>query len=392
MSDKSPTRYLFAAAAFVIVIAGMRAAQSLLMPFLLAAFLAIVLTPPLRWLERKRVPTPIALMTIVVFLALLGAAMFGIIGKSITDFSGNQTDYHESLRGRIVQVKSWVGKKIRDLPGTGKPKKSPDADEPEEADDAPKTQTLGAHADETTTANSDVEDSATVPSGGKDLDWLDLQWAMGLIKRITAELGSLLSNATIILITVIFMLLEASRFPAKLRAAMGPRESTGGHIDEIVENIRRYMAIKTTTSLITGVLATILVIAVGLDYPLLWGLLAFLFNYVPNIGSIIAAVPAVALALVDRGAGVAIGTTIGYLAINGLVGYAIEPRLMGKGLGLSTLVVFVSLVFWGWVLGAVGMFLSAPLTMMAKIVLESYDETRWIAVLLSAKAPGDKGN
>lgn len=120
----------------------------------------------------------------------------------------------------------------------------------------------------------------------------------------------------------------------------------------------------------------------GIDYALLWGVLAFLLNFVPNIGSIIAAVPAVLLALIQLGPFSALMTAMGYLIANMVMGNIIEPRYMGKGLGLSTLVVFLSLVFWGWVLGPVGMLLSVPLTMLMKIALESSDETRWLAILM----------
>jgi len=131
-------------------------------------------------------------------------------------------------------------------------------------------------------------------------------------------------------------------------------------------------------------------IFVGVKFPLLWGLLAFLLNYVPNIGSIIAAVPAVLFALVDLGLGAAAWTAGGFLVINTVVGNAIEPRFMGRGLGLSTLVVFLSLVFWGWVFGPVGMFLSVPLTITAKIALDSNANTRWLAILLGPEErPGD---
>ena len=119
------------------------------------------------------------------------------------------------------------------------------------------------------------------------------------------------------------------------------------------------------------------------DYPLLWGLLAFLLNYIPNLGSIIAAVPTVLLTLVQLGWSAALIVFAGYSVVNVVIGSFIEPRFMGKGLGLSTLVVFLSLVFWGWVLGPVGMLLSVPLTMTLKIALESSEENRWLAKLLS---------
>ena len=146
--------------------------------------------------------------------------------------------------------------------------------------------------------------------------------------------------------------------------------------------MRRYLAIKSLMSLGTGAAVWLWLTILGVDYPVLWGLLAFLLNYVPNIGSIIAAVPAVLLALVQLGPAEAAWAAAGYLAVNVLFGNVLEPRFMGRGVGLSALVVFLSLVFWGWVLGPVGMFLSVPLTITAKIALAASDETRWAAVLL----------
>ena len=167
-----------------------------------------------------------------------------------------------------------------------------------------------------------------------------------------------------------------------------PQTSLQG-FQRFTETVKSYMAIKTGVSLATGTAVTVWLIVLGVDYPLLWGMLAFLLNYVPNIGSIIAAVPAVLLALVQLGIGSAAVTLAGIMVINIVMGSVIEPRFMGRGLGLSTLVVFLSLVFWGWVLGPVGMLLSVPLTMTVKIALDSGDDTRWIAIFLG---PDDRSH
>jgi predicted PurR-regulated permease PerM len=151
------------------------------------------------------------------------------------------------------------------------------------------------------------------------------------------------------------------------------------------------MAIKTATSLLTGVCVGVWLAVLGVNYPLLWGLLAFLLNYVPNIGSIIAAVPAVLLALVQFGIMKSFFAVGGYMVVNIGIGSIIEPRIMGRGLGLSPLVVFLSLVFWGWVLGPVGMLLSVPLTMTVKIALDSREDTKWIGVLLGSEASSEGG-
>ena len=153
-------------------------------------------------------------------------------------------------------------------------------------------------------------------------------------------------------------------------------------VQSVTDNINKYITIKTWISLITGLLATILLYIIGVDYPILWGVLAFLLNYIPTIGSIIALIPPAMLAFIQFGIGDTIFVVAGYLVINTVMGNILEPKFMGQGLGLSALVVFLSLIFWGWVLGPVGMLLSVPLTITIKIALDSSEETRWIAVLL----------
>jgi len=199
-----------------------------------------------------------------------------------------------------------------------------------------------------------------------------------------ARLGGVLSNAFLVLLTLVFILLEASGFPKKLLVLSGgdPRGLQRAH--QISESIRHYVSMKTWLSLATGVLIGLWLKFLDVDYPLLWGMLAFLFNFVPNIGSFIAAIPAIMLAIIHPGPATALYAAGGYLVVNGILGNVIEPRVMGRGLGLSTLVVFVSLVFWGWVFGPVGMLLSAPLTMIPRIYLDASERTRWLAVLLSA--------
>ena len=183
-------------------------------------------------------------------------------------------------------------------------------------------------------------------------------------------------------------MLEASGFPVKLRQALNNPDDSLEHFQKITENIKHYLALKTLLSLATGCCVTVMLLMIGVDYAILWGIIAFLLNYIPNIGSIIASVPAVLLAFVQFGPGKAAAVAVGYLAINMLFGPILEPKIMGRGLGLSTLVVFMSLVFWGWVLGPVGMLLSVVLTMIVKIAMESRDDTRWLGILLgSPEAP-----
>ena len=150
------------------------------------------------------------------------------------------------------------------------------------------------------------------------------------------------------------------------------------------DSLRRYFALKTIISLATGLAAAIWLAILGVKFALLWGLLAYLLNYVPNIGSILAAVPAILMALIQHGPFRAALVGIGYLVVNTILGNVVEPKVLGKGLDLSTFVVFASLVFWGWVFGPVGVLLSVLLTVTLKLAFESSDETRWIAMLLGA--------
>ena len=208
--------------------------------------------------------------------------------------------------------------------------------------------------------------------------------AMQLASKMLTGLSSVLTNVFFIVLTVIFILLEATSFTDKLRRIMGGTEADIPHFTELSDSINRYIGMKTLTSLATGVLIAVWLALIGVDFPILWGIFAFLLNFVPTIGSIIAAVPAVLVAFVQAGLGLAALGAGGYLVVNVLIGNIIEPRVMGRGLGLSPLVVFLSLVFWGWVLGPVGMLLSIPLTMVVKIMLEDSEETRWLAILLGA--------
>ncbi len=327
-------RFLLVTAAFVVVVAGMRAAAPLLTPFLLAMFLSVIAAPPLFYLRRRGLPLWLALMVVVAVIAGFGGILGAVIGGSVDAFSANLPEYQENLRSQASALYRWIGSVGLNVP---------------------------AHVREAV---------------------LDPGKLMKLAGQMLSGLGGVLTNAFLILLTVVFILLEAASLPHKLQVALKRPEISLARLQEVMDDINRYMVIKTSTSLLTGVGIWLWLLAVGVDFPVLWGTLAFLLNFVPNIGSIIAAVPAVLLAVVQLDLPSAVWVAVGYLVINFLIGTVLEPRFMGRGLGLSTLVVFISLVFWGWVLGPVGMFLSVPLTMTLKIALDSTPHTRAAAVLL----------
>jgi len=331
---RKTSQILVTIASFVVVVAGMSAAKVVLVPFLLAAFIAIITAPPLFWLQRKGLPTWLALLIVILGVLFIALLMAGLVGSSVKDFSRDLPVYEAKLKQQTSLITEWLERLGVDISGLSLTK------------------------------------------------IFDPGAAMKLVATLLNSLGNMLANGFLILMTVIFMLLEASGFPAKLRTVLGGPESSLERFDNFISNVKHYMAIKTLGSLATGILVAIWLTVIGVDYPLLWGLLAFALNYVPNIGSIIAAVPAVLLAIIQLGFMRAGAAAAGYVVINLLMGSVIEPRFMGRGLGLSTLVVFLSLLFWGWLLGPVGMLLSVPLTITAKIALDSRDDTRWIAVLL----------
>ncbi len=216
-------------------------------------------------------------------------------------------------------------------------------------------------------------------------DMIDPGWAMGLVANILNGLTDVLTNVFLIFFTMIFILLEASTVETKVGAAFGRTTKSLQRPRKFLADLGRYLGIKTIVSLATGLAAGLLTWAIGLDFPLLWAMLAFLFNYVPTIGSIIAAFPAILMALVQLGFGEASATAIGFVGINVVFGNFIEPRLMGYGVGISPLIVFIGLVFWGFVFGPVGMLLSVPLTMTLKLALESDPRTRWVAILIGSE-------
>lgn len=330
---------LLTLASFVILIAGMRAAQSLLVPFLLAAFIAIVCAGPMHWLQKRKVPVGLAVFLVILAVIGCGLTVLLLVGTSVNDFTGALPDYQKSLREQTLALVAWLG-------GLG------------------------------------LKISPTLIT-----DYFDPGKALQLAGNTLARTSGVLANAFMILLTVIFILLEAAGLPGKLRAGLDNAETSLQSFERFNTGVQQYLAIKTLVSIATGVLISLWLFLLGLDYPLLWGLVAFLMNYVPNIGSIIAAIPAVLLAVVQLGPIPSLIVAGGYLVVNLLMGNVIEPRLMGRKLGLSTLIVFLSLVFWGWVLGPVGMLLSVPLTMIVKIALEQREDTRWLALLLGSESP-----
>jgi len=213
---------------------------------------------------------------------------------------------------------------------------------------------------------------------------------MQMVANTLKGLGNALTNFILVVMIVIFILFEAVELPKKLSLALNDATSSLQRFESFIQSVNRYLVIKTILSVVTGAVITIWLWVLGVDFPLLWGVCAFLLNYIPNIGSIIAAVPAVMLAFVQLGSLSALLTGAGFLVVNLVIGNWVEPRYMGKGLGLSTLVVFLSLVLWGWVFGPVGRLLSIPLTIMMKLAFEANPKMQWLAIMLDSETIAKK--
>jgi predicted PurR-regulated permease PerM len=213
-------------------------------------------------------------------------------------------------------------------------------------------------------------------------DLLDPSKLMALVPRLLSSAGSVFATGLLVLLTVIFILLEVPTMAPKLRAAFHITQDGEARLQRMLDNINRYMQIKALTSLATAVCVWILLWFFGIDFAVLWAVLAFFLNFLPVVGNILMMIPAVLLALVQVDLTTALLVAAGYLVINTAIGNVIEPRIMGKGLGISTLAVFIALLVWGWLFGTVGMFLAVPLTTALIIALDASTHTRSLAILM----------
>lgn len=333
--------------AVIVLIYGMQQAQSILVPLILALFLATIVAYPMEWLISKKVPKAIS-FTIVVVLVIGIITLIGtVVGNSINDFTQKAGFYESNLT-------EWYNDTFmeHDLHDLGD--------------------------------NADIASVTIREMTAKLAEYISPATLMSWSTLILKNLQSIFKNIFLILIAMIFMLLETGSFKYKLNLLSEANPETKRSVNKFLYSLRRYIGFKTLIGLATGAIITILVAIIGLDFPILWGMIAFLLNFIPTIGSIIASVPAVLLALVQLGPAHAGFVALGYLITNIILGNILEPRIMGYSLGLSTIVVFISLLFWGWVFGFAGMLLAVPLTMTVKIGLESSKNSKNLALLMSS--------
>lgn len=329
---------VFKLAALIIIFAGINYAKAIIAPTILALFISIVSIPPISWLAKKRIPRWMAILVVILLLILLFSGFASLVGGTMAFFLRNVTKYESTIITITNSVIQFLNDKGLNIP----------EDQMSKLIEPARIQTF------TTAA------------------------AKGLF--------TMLGNAFLIFLIMLFILMEFSSFYIKAKAITNGTYKSILYISTILKNIRHYLAIKTLICIATGIFIYISLLIIGVDYPLLWALLAGLMNYIPNIGSIFATIPAFFFAMVQLGLGGALWTLAVFVVIHNVLGNFLEPKLMGKGLDLSALVVILSLLFWGFLLGPVGMFLATPFTLTIKIIMEQSEKTRWIAILLGTPA------
>jgi len=319
----------------VIILVGIKGAEEIIVPFILALFIAVILNPLIRRLERLKIPRVVAISLVITIIICVMVLLLTYLGTSLNELARTLPQYRSSLVVPLQNLEPWL-------------------------------QRVGISV-----------------SIDELMKYVDPNALMSLVTGLLTQLSNAMTSIFLLLLTVVFMLIEVPQLPRKLPQLMSRPEEGMQAIQRALDSVSHYLVLKTGISIVTGIVVWAMLAALGIRFAFIWGLLAFALNYIPNIGSVIAAIPPIIQVLVFNGLYEMLVVVAGYLLINLVIGNIIEPRMMGKGLGLSTLVVFLSLIFWGWLLGPVGMLLSVPLTIAVKIALEQTEAGKGIAVLLS---------
>lgn len=340
---KGTPRLLLTLASLVVVAAGLKAGRTILLPVVLAVFLTILSVPILSFFKR-RLPSSLAVGLTVALDGLLITGFGFMLSLAVSRVTAQAPTYQEAFQERLTRLLNWL-------------------------------QSHGVDARDWISTDS-ISPAAIVDVASSTF----------------FGVASLLTFVMVVLLLLVFMLVEVDGFAHKIRDALGIGGNTLRRYSKIVLEVQRYLGIKTLVSLATGVSVGLWVSLMGLDFPFLLGIIAFVLNYIPNIGSILAAVPALAFSLVQLSTLETILILVGYLVINVVWGNLVEPALLGHRLRISPLAVFASLILWGWMWGVFGMLLAVPILMVLKIFFENSDSMRWLAVLLDPPQRHPAGN
>jgi len=341
---RSASKIMIFLASMVIVVFGMREAAEIITPIIIAFILAILFFPMHRWLIDRHVPTWLALVIVMLLILLVLSVMVSITVISITQFINRIPEYSDSLQtlvnGMLVLIKT--------LP-------------------------------------VDVEDLL-------NFEIFDVTQILNVSGSLLSGMLDAFSNWFVVFLLVAFMLADFAFLPDKFKEMFKDNHQIMA-LTDLMLSIRRYLSITTSTGLIIGVGNAVLLMFMGVDFAVLWGILSFLMNFIPSVGIIISVIPPVILALLEFNWQIALIVGVGVISINFFIENIIKPRVMEENLNISPLFVVISLVLWTFVLGPVGTILAVPLTLIAtKLLLEVSDETRWLAILMTANPRSRKGS
>lgn len=385
-------------ASVVIVVMGLKAASDLFIPIMLGLFLALLSLPILNWLDRIGLPRPLAVIaTILIDFLILGAIVLlasGVLG----DFQEKSKGYAERMRKQAEEFSATIDGKIHRLEEFWN-RMGLEMQRDAEEEEARLTHPDGTESDAPPASveppkdgtNDNLTITGNFPTFSEMFsDFFDTTRVVEFVGGfdVVSRFTSLASTSFFALIIMIFVLAESGRYAHKVAEVLHVRGPDLSRFQNTSRDIQKYLAIKTAVSIATGILAMLVCMIFKVDFPLLWGLVAFLFNYVPAIGSIVAGIPPVLLALILHGFWPATGVLVCYLAINVSIGNFIEPMLLGERFGLSTVIVILSVLVWGYIWGPVGMLLAVPLTMLVKVMLDNSSDLRWISTVMG-KGSGD---
>jgi AI-2 transport protein TqsA len=327
--------YFFYFTCLVIIIAGLKMSSEIIILLFLSIFISSIISTLLKYLQKKSIPKFLAYMLILSIFTISTLLLAYVINISLNDFLKNLPQYEVKFKELVLN---------------------------------------GVHL---------VEEYGYTIDKEKITQALSIGSFVGLTTNILGKIGTFLSKFLLVIIGVAFILAELKSFQTKLKVIFRNNAKKLEHFNLFSNNIQKYFLVKSFTSFLTGFIITIMLTFFNVDYPILWGVIAALFNFVPVVGSIIAAVPAVLLSFMNVDLNITILLIVFYMAINISISNILEPKLMGKELGLSPLIIFFSLILWGWILGIVGMFLAVPITMTLKIAFDSNSSTHWIGILMS---------
>lgn len=342
MGKRSILPFLIGIASVVLIIAGLRAVSGLLSPILLSLFVVLVTSPIMQWLKGRGLPNWLAYTLVVLGVIAIGLFFILFLAVSLSQLSAELPTYRDLIDTQLSSLSQWLASK-----------------------------------------------------GVESQDILALEWFQPgkivqlLFYFVSALLGTV-SNVGFTLLIFVYMLASAANFSGRLKRSLAPDSSMLERFRDFSGSISIYLLIKSWLGVMTALSQVVLMWILGIDFAVLWGVFSFLFNFVPNIGFYISLLPPLIIALLTLGWLKGLIFAVGYTLLNNFFDIAIAPRYLGKGLDLSTLVTFLAVVFWAWILGPIGAFMALPLTVMVKkLLLESFTDTELIAVLMGSGRDDD---